>query len=338
MITLFFGADELAVAEAVAERKAQIPADFADLNVVVLDGRKLKLPALAAACEAAPFLSDNRMVIVEGAIKHLRAGQEREAIRAYLPRVPAGADLLFVEGAEVDRRSSLFSYIKQAGEIREFQPRQGAQLQQWLRQRAAERGVQLLPEAGVLLVELAGNDGRTLLNELEKLSLYVGPSGTIRQGEVRLLVADDGESSVFEFVDTLAARQLPRALRLLHDLFADGVAAHYLLFMAGRQVRVLLAVSELTARRLSADAMASELGQKPFVIRKAIGQANHFDRVALLELHDRLVELDHWSKTGRVEAETALELLVAETCGAGTASRPAGPVARPQAPAPPARR
>ena len=318
MISLFFGADDLAIAEAVAACKAVIPADFADLNIVTLDGRKLKLPTLATACDAVPFLSDSRLVIIEGALKHLKSGNEREAIRAYLPNVPPCTKVIFIEGAEIDRRSSLFSYLKQSAEIREFQPRQGAQLQQWLRERAAERDVQLRPEAGALLVELAGNDGRTLLNELEKLAMYAGPGGAVGPGEVRLLVTDDGESSVFEFVDALAARQLPRALQLLHALFADGVAAHYLLFMAGRQTRILLAVAELAARRMSPEAMAAELGQKPFVVRKALGQANQFDHAALMRLHDRLVELDQSTKTGRIEPEAALELLVAETCVGGT--------------------
>jgi DNA polymerase-3 subunit delta len=76
----------------------------------------------------------------------------------------------------------------------------------------------------------------------------------------------------------------------------------------------LLAIAEYAGRRVSPDAIASEIGQKPFVVRKAVNQAARFDRAALLELHDRLVQLDHWSKTGRVEPEAALDILVTETC------------------------
>jgi DNA polymerase-3 subunit delta len=60
------------------------------------------------------------------------------------------------------------------------------------------------------------------------------------------------------------------------------------------------------------DEIASQLGQRPFVVRKAMDQARLFQDAELLRLHDRVLELDHASKTGRIEPETGLELLVAE--------------------------
>src|SRR4051812_9707052 len=119
MIALYYGADELQIAEAVAARKATIPEDLADLNIAVLDGRKLKAATLAGACEALPFLADSRLVIVEGALKHLKAGDVREAVRAYLPLVPETTELIFVEGDDFDKRSSLFTYLKKSAQVRE---------------------------------------------------------------------------------------------------------------------------------------------------------------------------------------------------------------------------
>ncbi|NCC33451.1 MAG: DNA polymerase III subunit delta, partial [Chloroflexia bacterium] len=88
MLYLFYGPDELARSEAVAELCARVPADVAELNISRLDGRRLKLETLAAACEAMPFLADQRLVIVSDALKHTKAGKERDELRAYLERVP----------------------------------------------------------------------------------------------------------------------------------------------------------------------------------------------------------------------------------------------------------
>jgi DNA polymerase-3 subunit delta len=314
MLYLFYGADELARSEALAELKATIPADLADLNLTILEGRRLKVDALAGACEAIPFLADRRLVIVEDALKQIKSSDLRDAIKAYLPRVPDTTDLIFVEREDFDKRSALFGHLKKAATVREFQPKEGADLQRWLQERTKRLDVKLAPDAGTLLVEFVGNESRSLLNELHKLAAYVGLGGTIGRDAVRLLVQDSGEHSVFAFVDALAARQLGSALTLLHDLLDEGQAPPYLLFMIARQVRILLQVKELADQRLRADAIAAELGQKPFVVRKAMEQAARFQSEALLHLHDRLVELDHWSKTGRIEADAALELLVAETC------------------------
>ncbi len=314
MISLLYGADELARDEELAARKASIPDDFGDMNITVIEGRKITRNALATACEAVPFLSDRRMVIVEGMLKSLKAGKNRDEIQAYIPTVPPTTDLVFVEGDDFDKRSSVFNLLKKSAEVREFQPRQGADLQRWLHERAKAHGVRMSPDASAMLVEYAGNESRALANELNKLSAYVGEGGTIGVREIELLVPDDGETSVFDFVDALASRQAGPALKLLHGLLDDGQAALYLMFMVGRQVRILLAIAEFQGQRMSPDAIAAKIGQKPFVVRKAAGQASRFDRAGLLELHDRLVQFDHWSKTGRIEPEAALDLLVMETC------------------------
>jgi len=321
MIYLFFGPNDLARAEAIQALRVQIPADVQDFNVVSLDGRKLRVDALAAACEAMPFLHDRRLVIVEEVLKNAKAGEAREALRAYLPNVPATTDLVFAEREDVDKRSAVYTYIKQHGTLQDFQPKQGAELQRWMQVRAKQLDATLQPAAGALLEEWIGNDGRALVNELHKLATYVGLGGMIGPEQVRLLVEDTSESSVFAFVDALAARQLAPALALLRDLFDAGQAPQYLLFMVARQVRLLLQVKELAKDRMRPEAMASALKQVPFVVRKANEQAARFDEQAIMRLHDRLVELDHWGKTGRIDPETALELLVAETCGTGRQAR-----------------
>lgn len=314
MLYLLYGADELARAEALAAYKAQIPADVADFNLTVLDGRKLKADVLIGACEAFPFIADKRLVIVEDALKNLKPADVRDAIKAYLPRIPATTDLVFVEREEFDKRTALFTALKKLATVQEFVPKEGAEMQRWLQSRAKHLDVKLAPDAGALLVEFVGNESRALLNDLHKLANYVGSGGTISADAVRLLVQDTSESSVFAFVDALAARQLGPAYRLVHALLDEGEPALKLLSLVSRQVRILLQVKDLSERRLAPPAMAAELKQAPFVIKKAVEQAGRFQPQALLSLHDRLVELDHWSKTGRIDADTALELLVAETC------------------------
>jgi len=316
MLYLLHGPDEFARSEALAAMRAAFPPDVADLNIASLDGRRLKLDALAVACEAHPFLHDRRLVIVRDALKHSKAGKEREELRAYLDRVPPICDLVFVESDDVDRRSALFTHLKKSGQVREFLPLQGAELLRWLAERARALEVRLEPAAAQRLVELAGSDSRTLVSELGKLASYVGRSGRVGPDAVELLVQDGQEQNLFAFVDGLAARRLGAALAGARALIEEGQAAPYIMFMVARQVRILLGVQALAAQRRRPDDIAAELGQKPFVVRKAIDQARGFRPGELERLHDRLLELDVAIKTGRIQADTALELFVMEACGA----------------------
>jgi DNA polymerase-3 subunit delta len=314
MIHLLYGSDEYARSQALAVHKAQLPADLADLNISVLEGKKMKLDMLIAACEAIPFIAERRLVIVYDLLKHQKAGKERDELRAYLERVPPTCDLVFVESEDFDKRGAIFTYLKKAADVREFLPKEGPELQRWLAERAAQLGVKLDGPAAQRLVGYVGGDGRTLVNELGKLASYVGRGGRVTAEAVDLLVQDGQEQNLFAFIDELSARRRGAALQSLRRLFADGQAATYILFMVARQVRILLGVKELAAQRLRPDDIAAKLGQRPFVVRKALDQTRGFSDAELSELHDRVLDLDHASKTGRIAAETGLELLVAELC------------------------
>ncbi len=314
MIYLLYGPDEFARSEALATLKAQMPPDLADLNLSVLDGRRLKLDALVAACEVFPFIAERRLVIVQDLLKHQKAGKERDELRAYLERLPLTCDLVFVESEEFDKRNAVFTYLKKVATLQEFQPRKGGDLLRWLNERARMLDVKLDGQAAQLLVGYAGGEGRALVNELGKLASYVGRGGRVGAETVELLVQDGQEQNLFAFIDELSVRRRGAALQSLRRLFDDGQAATYILFMIARQVRILLGVKQLAAERLRADDIAARLGQNPFVVRKALEQVRGFSDAELARLHDRVLELDHATKTGRIAAETGLELLVVELC------------------------
>ncbi|HEU5097901.1 MAG TPA: DNA polymerase III subunit delta [Roseiflexaceae bacterium] len=314
MIYLLYGPEEFARSEALAELKSSIPPDLAELNIAMLEGRRLKLDALIAACEVFPFIAERRLVIVHDLLKHQKAGKEREELRAYLERVPSTCDLLFVENEDFDKRNAVFTYLKKVADVREFLPKQGAELTRWVGQRAQVLDVKLDGPAVQRLVGFVGNDGRALVNELGKLASYVGRGGRITADHVDLLVQDGQEQNLFAFIDELSARRRGPALQSLRRLIEDGQAATYILFMIARQVRILLGVKELASQRMRPDDIAAKLGQRPFVIRKALEQTRAFSDAELAQLHDRMLELDRATKTGRMEAEAGLEVLVVELC------------------------
>lgn len=311
---VFHGKDELARSEALAALRAELPADLADLNTSVLDGRRLKLDSLAAACEAQPFLADKRLVIVMDALKHSKAGKDREELRAWLEHVPDWCDLVFYESDDVDKRNQVLTYLSKAGTVREFPERRPEELPPWLAARAAQLRVRLQPDAARRMVDFIGVDARRLWNELQKLASYVGTGGTIDNAAIDRLVVDDQEQNLFAFIDDLSNRRLASALRGARALVADGQAPPYVLFMIARQLRVLIGVQECTQRRMDERTIASTLGIQPFIVKKALAQARNFSPDELLAAHDRMLTLDHEIKTGRIQPETALEVFVAEIC------------------------
>lgn len=316
MLYLFYGPDDYARSEAVAALKAGFPQDVASFNITLLDGRSAKLAEIRTACEAYPLLHDRRLVVVADALKHAKSAEARDGLRALVQALPSSTDLVLNESDPPDARLAVVKDMQAMGkagkaEVREFPVRQGAALNEWLIEHARrDHQAALRPDAAARLADYIGADGWALHNELAKLAAYVGPGGTITLREVDLLVADESETNMFAFIDALCARRGPLAVQGLHGLLADGAAALYILTMIARQVRLMLAAQ--SAGRVAPDELARLLGQKPFVARKAAEQARNFSPAELRAFHDQIVAIDHGIKTGRVDAEGALDLLVGE--------------------------
>jgi DNA polymerase-3 subunit delta len=83
--------------------------------------------------------------------------------------------------------------------------------------------------------------------------------------------------------------------------------------MVARQIRILLQVRELDGQRMRPNDIASKVGLRPgFLTDKAIEQARGFREGELERLHMHITRLDHQSKTGAIDVQAGLDLLVME--------------------------
>ncbi len=314
MVYLYYGANDFARKHAINALKALIPADVADLNLTVLDGKAAKPADIHTACAAYPLLHDRRLVIARDALKQARSSEAREALRSAIKAVPDTTDLVLDEADAPDQRLALIKDLHkqaQAGhaEIREFKPLEGVELVTWVVNQAREQNVTLRTDAAQHLIDYVGTDSWMLHNEISKLAAYVSQGGTITSAEVDLLVTDETETNLFAFIDALCGRHGDQALQHLHGLLTDGVAPLYILTMIARQARLMLLTQQ--AGRMNPNDLARLIGQKPFVARKAAEQARLFTPAELQTFHDQVLSSDHGIKTGQFGAEAALEILVA---------------------------
>ena len=314
MIVLLHGPDEYRRSERLHEYLAAIPEAAKSLNISRIEGKRFKLDAFIQASEAFPFLHDRRTVIVEDLLKNQKAGKEREDFKLALERLPAWCDVIFVENEDIDKRGALYGYLVKTAHVEEFPFLKETDIVRWLGELARSLRVTIDNRAAYRLLTLVGNNGRTLLNEMTKLATYVRPGGAVDEATVDLLVSDDTEENMFAFVDALAARRKGIALTKLRHLISDGQAPMYIIFMIARQVRILLQVRELDAQRLRPNDIATRVGLRPgFLTDKAIEQARGFSLADLERLHERVLSLDHKSKTGAIDVLAGLDLLVMDT-------------------------
>ncbi len=332
MYYILHGEDEFSRTEQVRKFRAQMgDPQFADLNTAWFDGRKATLGELQHACDAIPFLSDRRLVIVEGMLARFdpRRGKSDEEgeetveeanpalakdLKEYLTRLPETTRLVFVESKTLAKNNPILKQAesdKKNAHVKEFEEPKTRDLPKWIRERVKEEGGAIEPDAVEELAAHVGTDLRLIDNEIEKLLTYRNGQA-IRAQDVRALVASVRESDVFALVDALGHRETGAALKLLHAQFDHNAAPGYLLSMIVRQFRLLLQMRDLAARGKTLDAAREQLKLHPFVAEKTWKQSLNFTLPQLEAIYQKLLDVDVAIKTGRSEPIVALDVLIVE--------------------------
>jgi DNA polymerase-3 subunit delta len=321
---VFHGEDEFTRSETLADFKRRLgPPNMVDLNTTVLDGKRTTLADLRHTCDAVPFLAEKRLVIVGGLLTMLssRKGQDlSEAQRrflsdltGYLPNLPPTTRLVFVEKSTLPSSHLIVELARreQRGYVRRFDLPDAEALPRWITKRLQKHGGRIGPRAAHRLAAVVGADLRLLDQEIMKLVTYTNAERPITETDVEMLVPYSQDAIIFDLVDALGHRDGRIAAETLHRLLEEGEHPLGLLGMIVRQFRLLVQVKALEARGTSSRDIAKALELHPFPAGKLCRQATNFTAAQLEKVYRHLSETDVEIKTGKINPELALDLLIA---------------------------
>ena len=320
MITLFCGDDGFTLHEqVVALRRAHNRDGGLDTNTMRMDGRALKPADFIAVVGAAPFLSDYRLVRVDGLGARLAGGGRRRSagewddLESMLAGIPPTTILLFVDGP-LPETNPLRRAVAERGEVRVFQPPRANALPAWLRARAQKQGVQMTPAAERLLLRQLGADLWALAVELDKLAVYAGDA-PLDEHAVAALTPVNRTASIWNLVDAVAEGRTGLALQALHTL-RQSESTPYLLGMLARQFRLITVAREVLGTGGGVSELRDQLTLAPYPAQKSLTQARRFPQAladaALRRVLACEVAIQRYrrGRPGGLREEVALDLLV----------------------------
>ena len=326
MFYILHGQDGFSLNQALERIKAGLgDRETVATNTTRLDGQHLTLSELRNKCDAAPFMSSHRLVIVDGLLGRLETKQRKprsgkgksgnglgewEGLDSYAKQIPETTVLVLVD-EEVQGSNPLLNKLSALAEVRTFPLLRGKDLKAWIRHRVKGEGGDITPQAVDLLAELIGGDLWAMDGEIQKLLLY-GQGRPICEDDVRQLVSCIQEANIFALVDAVAEGRTELAQQLLHRLYDDGVAPTHILTMITRQFR-LIALARDLGKGLSRLQIQDRLGLKSsYALDKTLSQAKLHSFQGVKRAYDKLLKTDLAIKTGKYSDKLALELLVAE--------------------------
>ncbi len=330
MLYILAGQDDFSLGGSLEEIKRGI-GDQALLaaNTTILDGQQVTLDQLRAVCETVPFLSERRLVIVNGLLERFEpkskssgqkkitpvANQQNEykLLVTYISKIPDSTILVLIDG-RLGRNNPLFRALSARAEVKTFPLLRNTELRKWIQRRVIEEGGSISPGAVDLLVKLVGSNLWIMKSEINKLVLFAS-GRRIEEEDVKRVVSYAHQANVFAMVDAILEFKAGIAEQSLHQLLEGGAAPAYLLVMLLRQLRMVVRVKELRGQGKPEVEIQNKLGlTSEFALRKTLEQASRYSWERLREVYHKLLETDLSIKTGKYGGELALNILIAELC------------------------
>ena len=319
---LLAGPDDYSLKSKLASIKASLgdPAILATATSL-FEGAKLKPGEFKLTVDALPFLTPCRLVIVTGLMARFSTGDgtlkkasridDPEVFATTIKNSPPSTIIILIE-AEISRNNPLFKYLADTVEIHEFPLLDKPKLKEWIGCRVMTAGGAITPVAINLLVQYVGADLWAASGEIEKLVLYAA-GRPITDSDVKALVGYAGEANIFTLVDAIFETRLKAATEALEGLKIKGLSASYVLSMLSRQLRLVIQYKDLKSRGEKDTEIRRKLGLlADFVWKKTQDQAGRFTMNRLTDVYRRLLDADLAAKTGRMDEDLAIDLLVAE--------------------------
>ena len=324
-IYLFDGDDELAINESIDKIRARLgEANIAEMNTTQLDGRSFSLNQLKDAVATVPFLAAKRLVILTHPTAHLKDKTEQDEFITCLNSVKPTAKLVLVDYEfltnDRDRKDGKLNWLEKWASspqqakrvyVRHHSQPSGVLMVKWIQEHTKTMGGQISAQAAVLLANQIGDDTRLATQELTKLLTYVNFSRPVDTDDVEHLTPLTAKIGNFELVNALRDRDQHKAQALLHRSLQEDDPLQLLQSIV-YQIRLLIVAHEILDERGTINDFPKSLNIKYYPAKLALESASHYSSKFLEMIYHRLLNLDEAIKTGKMDADLALELLVIE--------------------------
>ena len=327
MLYILAGPDDFSLNESLQGIKRSLgdPAVLAT-STTAIEGQKVGADELRHACETIPFLTEKRLVVIYGLIERFEGRNRSERPKGRgaqqdpapyvdcLSNMPESTIAVMVETEVPSLAKGAFKELAAKAEVKTFPLLKEPMLRPWIQKRITDLGGSISPAAVNLLSQMVGSNLWAMANEADKLVAFAGGRG-IEVDDVKALVGYTQDVSVFALIDAIVDFRTESAEQVLQHLLRQGAAPVYLLFMLDRQFRMIIMAKEMKSHGKQDDQIKSGLGLfNDFAYRRTVEQAGRYSLTRLKQIYQQLLDADLSLKTGRLDGDVALNLLVADLC------------------------
>lgn len=282
-----------------------------NMNYYYYEGKNISIGEVIDQAETLPFFSEKRLILIENS-GLLKSGGEQLA--EYLAAPAQTTYFLFVE-TQVDKRSKLYKTIASKGCCVEFGIQDETTLKRWILGMIKKENKKISEWDLNFLLEKTGTDMENIRKETEKLFCYCMDKEIITGKDIEEICTKQIGNHIFDMVSAIAEGKQEKALNLYYELLAQKEPPMRILFLIARQFNLLYQVKELREKGYQNKLIGEKVGLPGFIAGKYVSQASRFKTEELREALEACVEAEEAIKTGRMNDNMSVEILIIKYSG-----------------------
>lgn len=276
------------------------------MNYSYFEGKGIRVEDVISIADTMPFFAEKRLVTIENS-EFFKSANDK--MTEYVEHLPDTLILVFVE-EEVDKRNKLFKKVKEFGYVSEMTGQTPATLSKWVAGLIGKEGKKITRQTLDYFLAAAGTDMNHISTELEKLLSYVGTREEITVEDINEVCSVLTVAKIFDMVDAMGNKNRSKTFSCYYDMVEVKEPPMRILYMLSRQFRIILQTKELAAKGVSSKEIATKLALAPFVVNKALKQAEKFKTKDIKKALEDCLLVEEDVKNGKMEDKIGVELIL----------------------------
>ena len=306
-VTVLTGDDAYWIAHSLSALTSDIPVAEREYRIRVFDPCE-NISELISYLNCYSFTGDGNVAIVRNRKTKVVAA-DAKALCLYCDAPAEGNRLIICDTAGIFGFISEYAVTVSCAAVSE------ARATQIARDKFAAAGLNADSSAVTKLISYCSGDLGRICREIDKLAAYAPAGNAVDGNLISLMVAPDAHAKAYELTDALSSGRKDAAADILAQLYASGAAPAYLLRVLSGAYRNLLHVR---ISSLDESALAAALGIGAYAVRRLKRVAAGYSATRLKALSDSLNDLEFHFKSGKLSADSALDLAIGRLMEATT--------------------
>lgn len=194
----------------------------ASFNLSIFYGKDAIWADVVNACRRYPMFAERQVVI----LKEAQQMKEVEKLEPYVENPsPSTVFVVSYKDKKLDARKKFAKTVKEKGVLVTTKKIYDRELPEWTKEMVQSKGLTITPKGLALLVDHIGNDLTRIENEIDKISVNLGKRTSVTEDDIENFIGVSKEFNIFELQSAIAAKDLPKSIRIIQYFEANPKSA-----------------------------------------------------------------------------------------------------------------